>query len=161
MLVLTRKLDETIVIGDNIEITVLRIRNNQIRLGIKAPRDVRVMRGELDRSASSVRTPEPAANCDTDTQQPPATRVDAKSTATNVTIDLTDPNQSCVDQRGINAALRRDAIETLHDIDPPAGSDLPRVFQGKIDLKRGTARLEAASVTDRSPSPLGQFFTAP
>jgi len=47
MLVLTRKLDEQILIGDQIKITVLKIRNNQIRLGISAPRDVRVLRGEL------------------------------------------------------------------------------------------------------------------
>jgi len=48
MLVLTRKLDEQILIGDQIKITVLKIRNNQIRLGITAPRDVRVLRGELE-----------------------------------------------------------------------------------------------------------------
>lgn len=48
MLVLTRKIDEQIVIGDNIKITVIKVRNNQVRLGISAPRDVRVLRGELE-----------------------------------------------------------------------------------------------------------------
>ncbi len=47
MLVLTRKLDESIQIGDDIKITVLRIKGNTIRLGIEAPRDVRVVRSEL------------------------------------------------------------------------------------------------------------------
>lgn len=47
MLVLSRKVDEQILIGDDIKITVVKIRNNQIRLGISAPRDVRVLRGEL------------------------------------------------------------------------------------------------------------------
>ena len=49
MLVLTRKTDETIKIGEDIEITVLRIRGNSVRLGIQAPKEVHVMRGELQR----------------------------------------------------------------------------------------------------------------
>lgn len=47
MLVLSRKLNQEIVIGDGIKITVLKIKGNTIRLGIDAPRDVRVIRGEL------------------------------------------------------------------------------------------------------------------
>ena len=49
MLVLTRKIQEQIRIGNDIVITVLEFRGNAIRLGIKAPRDVRVMREELPR----------------------------------------------------------------------------------------------------------------
>lgn len=47
MLVLTRKLQEKITIGGNITITVLRVKGTQVRIGIEAPRDVRVVRGEL------------------------------------------------------------------------------------------------------------------
>ena len=47
MLVLSRKQNQEIVIGDNIKITVLKIKGNTIRLGIDAPRDVKVVRGEL------------------------------------------------------------------------------------------------------------------
>lgn len=47
MLVLTRKLNETIVIGDAVRVTVVGIRGGQIRLGIEAPPDVKVMRQEL------------------------------------------------------------------------------------------------------------------
>ena len=47
MLVLSRKKNQTIIIDGNIEIEVLQIKGNSIRLGIKAPRDVRVVRGEL------------------------------------------------------------------------------------------------------------------
>ena len=47
MLVLTRKLNEEIVIGDNIKVTVLQVKGNSVRLGIEAPRDVRIVRGEL------------------------------------------------------------------------------------------------------------------
>ncbi len=49
MLVLTRKIQEQIRIGNDIVITVLEFRGNSIRLGIEAPRDVRVMREELPR----------------------------------------------------------------------------------------------------------------
>jgi len=47
MLVLTRKHQEQIRIGDNITVTVLKVKGNSVRLGIEAPRDIRVIRGEL------------------------------------------------------------------------------------------------------------------
>ena len=47
MLVLTRKLMEKLVIGDNICVTVVRIEGGQVRLGIDAPSDVRIIRSEL------------------------------------------------------------------------------------------------------------------
>lgn len=47
MLVLSRKLGEKIVIGDNIVLTVVSIKGNQIRVGVEAPRKVPVWRGEL------------------------------------------------------------------------------------------------------------------
>ena len=47
MLVLTRKVGESIVIGDNIEITVIETKGEQIKLGIKAPKEVDIHRKEL------------------------------------------------------------------------------------------------------------------
>lgn len=47
MLILSRKKDEVIVVGDNIEIRVIEIRGDQVRLGITAPADVKVFRKEL------------------------------------------------------------------------------------------------------------------
>ncbi len=47
MLVLSRQRDETIMIGDNIEITVVDIRGDKVRLGIAAPADVTVHRKEV------------------------------------------------------------------------------------------------------------------
>ncbi|MCL2077456.1 MAG: carbon storage regulator CsrA [Oscillospiraceae bacterium] len=47
MLVITRKADESILISDNIEITVLEISRDRVKLGVSAPRDVSVMRNEL------------------------------------------------------------------------------------------------------------------
>ena len=47
MLTLTRKVGETIRIGDDIEIVVKEIRKNQVRIGIMAPRDVKIYREEV------------------------------------------------------------------------------------------------------------------
>jgi carbon storage regulator len=47
MLVLTRKLEEKIKIGDHIVVTVLQVKGNRVSIGIEAPRDVRIMRTEL------------------------------------------------------------------------------------------------------------------
>jgi carbon storage regulator len=47
MLVLTRRLNQSIKIGDDIEITVIEVRGDQVRLGVSAPRDVSVHRKEV------------------------------------------------------------------------------------------------------------------
>jgi flagellar assembly factor FliW len=47
VLILTRKIDESILVGDNIRLVVLEIRGRQIRLGIEAPPDVLVLREEI------------------------------------------------------------------------------------------------------------------
>ena len=66
MLVLTRKLDESIQISDNIKITILRIKGNTVRIGIEAPRDVRVVRTELtaEERQSALEALEPAGQVD-------------------------------------------------------------------------------------------------
>jgi len=47
MLVLSRKIGEKLVIGDNITVVVSRVAGNRVTLGIEAPSDVRIVRGEL------------------------------------------------------------------------------------------------------------------
>ena len=47
MLVLSRKLNETILIGDNIRVTLLGIDGDKIKVGVDAPRDIKVFREEL------------------------------------------------------------------------------------------------------------------
>ncbi|MDA1207781.1 MAG: carbon storage regulator CsrA [Proteobacteria bacterium] len=53
MLILSRKVGETLVIGGNIEITVLGSKGNQVRLGINAPKEVSVHREEIQEKVSS------------------------------------------------------------------------------------------------------------
>jgi carbon storage regulator len=52
MLVLTRKLQQQIRIGEQITVTILRVKGNTVRVGIQAPRDVRVIRGELPKAGA-------------------------------------------------------------------------------------------------------------
>lgn len=47
MLILTRKVGEKLLIGDNIEITILNVRGGQVKLGINAPKDISVHREEI------------------------------------------------------------------------------------------------------------------
>lgn len=47
MLILTRRIGETLIIGDDVNITVLGVKGNQVRLGINAPKDVSVHREEI------------------------------------------------------------------------------------------------------------------
>lgn len=47
MLVLTRKNGETIKIGDDIEITVVSSKNDQVKIGIKAPKNIEILRKEI------------------------------------------------------------------------------------------------------------------
>ena len=47
MLILTRRVGETLIIGDDVNVTVLGVKGNQVRLGINAPKDVTVHREEI------------------------------------------------------------------------------------------------------------------
>ena len=71
MLILTRKVGETIRIGDAVTVRVLEVRGSQVRLGIEAPSDVRIFREEV---WLSMRAEEDAAVAE-DATAPPARRL--------------------------------------------------------------------------------------
>ncbi len=62
MLVLSRKVGEKLVIGDNITIVVNRVAGNRVTIGIDAPDSVRVIRAELKSAPEAPPTREPAVN---------------------------------------------------------------------------------------------------
>lgn len=47
MLILTRRVGETLMIGDEVKVTVLGVKGNQVRIGVDAPREVEVHREEI------------------------------------------------------------------------------------------------------------------
>jgi len=67
MLVLSRKSGERIVIDNNITIVVNRISGNRVTLGIEAPSDVHILRGELESIVNEFGAPETQAPADTQT----------------------------------------------------------------------------------------------
>ncbi len=66
MLALARKINESIVINDNIEVTLLEIKGDQVKLGISAPKSVPIYRKELytqiqESNAEAAKSADPAA----------------------------------------------------------------------------------------------------
>jgi len=47
MLILTRRVGETVIIGNDVDVTVLGVKGNQVRLGVKAPKEIAVHREEI------------------------------------------------------------------------------------------------------------------
>ena len=64
MLILTRRVGETLMIGDEVSVTVLGVKGNQVRLGITAPKDVGVHREEIYQKIGreSIENAEPKAD---------------------------------------------------------------------------------------------------
>lgn len=57
MLILTRRVGETLLVGDSVEVVVLGVDGQQVRIGIEAPNDVRILREELlPQSSTAVRS---------------------------------------------------------------------------------------------------------
>ena len=59
MLILTRRVGETLMIGDDVKVSVLGVKGNQVRVGVSAPRDVAVHREEIYRRICNENTLQP------------------------------------------------------------------------------------------------------
>ena len=62
MLVLSRKQNERIRVGDSVVVTIVRVSGDKVRIGIEAPADVRVLRDELEDETLGTVTLEPSAD---------------------------------------------------------------------------------------------------
>ena len=58
MLILTRRVGETLMVGDDVTVTVLGVKGNQVRIGVNAPKEVAVHREEIYERIKRERTPE-------------------------------------------------------------------------------------------------------
>lgn len=63
MLVLTRKINESILIGSTVEVRILKTHGNKVMIGLSAPRDVSICRGELQPEIDSLKEDLAHATC--------------------------------------------------------------------------------------------------
>jgi len=129
MLVLTRKLDEAIQIGDNIKITVLRVKGNTVRIGIEAPKHVKVIRDELEREIAG------------------ELLADNQSTAKASYASSVNRIGSYVDQS-------HNVVTAVVDSPEPSSS---RMFVGKVSVKTGKGSVQEVAPSDQA-APLRAFL---
>lgn len=122
MLVLTRKTQQQIQIGNNIVVTILHVKGQAVRVGIEAPSDVRVVRGEIADKPAKASSVGPAATA------PMAQHAAARATiGTPATSDFSSPQQPqpmVGESAGLFPYLRRRAGRSFEQASLSAKSSL-------------------------------------
>ena len=139
MLVLTRKLQEKIHIGANITITVVKIKGNTVRVGIEAPGDVRVVRGEVAiRDETGVAGGIPTA-CETQTTPPPTARPCHEPSPE----PCREPGRNCSNARDPRLTTRRAPLAGVTARKPRLSIALADVRPDDLSALRDTSGLSA------------------
>lgn len=140
MLVLTRKPDEQIRIGDDIVITIVRVKGNTIRVGVEAPKGVRVIRGELEGKPKDSAA---ADSSETAFAEPIPRSTDVRSSSTR-RVNLTTPRSA----RPVNAERHSPAER------------LPANDRSNVERLPKNERLNDNDRSVQNSSPLGSFVLA-
>jgi len=151
MLVLSRKMNEQIIIGDNVKITICRIKGNAISIGIEAPREVPVVRGELLAKRRA------ALETDIVDASESAARQDAsRPFANSQTTSLTEVNSA---KRAARAKRKASGHAPVNRLDADRE---PVVFVGKVGVDGSNAGLRplVAERNPNCPAPLAHFVAA-
>lgn len=140
MLVLTRKLDQSIQIGDDVTITILAVKGNTVRIGISAPDHVRIARRELHDKLR-----------DSGAEQTAKTPGEASQVAEMEVIEIQSrPNASIkIERLGASAQSGGTRVTPPQTL-PPLHSRLPMFSDGNYETHHLRIRMEEPQVRDVS-----------
>ncbi len=141
MLVLTRKLDQSIQIGDDVTITILAVKGNTVRIGISAPDHVRIARRELHDKRR-----------DSGVEQAAQTPSEASQGAEMEVIEIQSrPNASIkIERLGASSQGQGGTRVTPPQSLPPLHSRLPMFSDGNYETHHLRIRMEEPNVRDVS-----------
>ncbi|MGB7347700.1 MAG: carbon storage regulator [Pirellulaceae bacterium] len=145
MLVLTRKLNEEILIGDNVKVTLIRVRGNTVRIGIEAPKEVRIVRGELEPLEEAA---------DDEGALSEREHAFAHPALGKVVVPPATESQSRTVNRQVKAATPTMPI-AINRITTDANAE---IFVGTVNTSGGQAKIARVPATSRAP--LANFVSA-